>query len=313
MKRLIRRSAFTLIELLVVIAIIAILIGLLLPAVQKVREAAARMECTNNLKEIGLGALNYETTYKKFPSGTWGPPPGTTPSSPDLWNYTNVGVLAATLPYVEQDNIYKRIISVPWGNSKATGPNWWNNGNWDVAQLTIPMFICPADNPQGRNNVFVMPLTYPYSLTAWYFPPPDGTNLGRTNYLGVGGYLGKFNDATYDTYEGIFTSQSRISMPILTAADGASNTLMFGEAIGDKTNYSHAWMGMGWLPAGAWGLPSTPAWYTFGSNHTNGMVNFCFGDGSVRSVRSGVAAGSTTPFARAAGYHEGGVFSTNDL
>src|SRR5689334_24879589 len=96
------RHGFTLIELLVVIAIIAVLIGLLLPAVQKVREAAARMQCQNNLKQMGLACHNYHDVYNSFPSGS-----NQLPLAVYDWSGDKGSWLVMTLPYMEQDNIYK--------------------------------------------------------------------------------------------------------------------------------------------------------------------------------------------------------------
>src|SRR5690242_2517716 len=127
------RTGFTLIELLVVIAIIGVLIGLLLPAVQKVREAAARTQCVNNLKQIGLACHSYHDANNSFPPGYIdGNPAG--PSTPDNDVGPGWGWAAFLLPYVEQQNLYKQI---NFSQGVATG------SNAALAQLPLKVYQCP--------------------------------------------------------------------------------------------------------------------------------------------------------------------------
>jgi prepilin-type N-terminal cleavage/methylation domain-containing protein len=307
------RWGFTLIELLVVIAIIAILIGLLLPAVQKVREAAARSACQNNLKQLGLAAHNYASANNVLPPGYLGTYPDTgaatdfsKPATVD--GYQWVGVLAFLLPYLEQDNVFKQMTAgVPSDYLSVTSlsPPWWTQGStFTAANNRIKTFLCPSDDPYTNTGATLAALhTFRvdpnmYDIDAGGFDASAVPNLGRTNYVGVSGYVGWINaPGTADKYRGVFGNRSAISLSVLTAADGTSNTLFFGEWLADletgPRNYAGTWIGCGGLPTtlGTAPFPDFPLG-VFSSKHT-GVIQFCFGDGSVRAVRKGLDQGST--------------------
>src|SRR5438876_3904847 len=197
-----RRAAFTLVELLVVMAIIAVLIGLLLPAVQKVREAAARIKCSNNLKQIGLAAHNYESAYLKLPPGYIGSNPNVDYPLPGHLSENGVsgpnahwtGSLVLLLPYYEQDNIYRQLRTMT--DSSYHGAWWETNPDWTLAHGKIPLLLCPSDpaNPgdlDGTGGCAALMHSYDSG-------PPDGaegavmyyfavSDLGKTNYTGVAG------------------------------------------------------------------------------------------------------------------------------
>jgi prepilin-type N-terminal cleavage/methylation domain-containing protein/prepilin-type processing-associated H-X9-DG protein len=282
-----KRKGFTLIELLVVIAIIAVLIGLLLPAVQKVRAAAFRMQCENNLKQIALALHNFHDTKGHFPSGIMAPigngsgmifqsscPRCAPPPEPGQFG----SWLTWILPYVEQDNLWNQAYAASAGMTQreysyCTGPN-------SIGAKVVKTYICPAD----------------------YVPLTTIVYTG-TYYFGVNSYFGNAGTSAWPvagaSLNGVLYYNS--SVRFIDIIDGTSNTLLAGERYSKDPAVQDAdlsdWRGWAWSnynsggdslgdtswpmnsPASTIGINARKC--NFGSGHIGG-ANFALCDGSVR-------------------------------
>jgi prepilin-type N-terminal cleavage/methylation domain-containing protein/prepilin-type processing-associated H-X9-DG protein len=252
-----RRRGFTLIELLVVIAIIAILIGLLLPAVQKIREAANRMKCSNNLHQIALGLHNYHDTYEHFPPASQVPWWVGVQDRDDFLDYTkpfgpNWAVLL--LPYVEQDNLYRQSnadgypgVAVTQGTAPANANQTWRL----IVNVEVKVYQCPSD---GNNKQH-------FSTAAIPGGSGGGSDWARGNY----GVTAGWEDYDHVANGGTKTTTTNgvmrgfVSSPMMSAnygtnmagvIDGLSNTIMVAELRAGKKSID---------PRGVWalGFPSS--------------------------------------------------------
>ncbi|MDO4569850.1 MAG: DUF1559 domain-containing protein [Planctomycetia bacterium] len=208
------RRGFTLVELLVVIAIIGMLVGLLLPAVQRAREAARRMTCANNMRQCGIAILNHESQRRVFP--------GIGSSETEMCGFS---VQARILPYMEQDNVNQLIdYSLP-PMSGSKGNMRLNPAQAGAASVCIPSYLCPSD---GENPVFTE-----YQLDG----SGDGASLNGCNFMAVvGSGTGTMYDMRYPT-DAIFYCESKVTFGMIS--DGASNTLMMLESLlGNHQNTS---------------------------------------------------------------------------
>jgi len=310
-----RRRGFTLIELLVVIAIIAVLIGLLLPAVQKVREAAAKSTCTNNLKQIGLGMQNFHDATSHFPIGEYN-------DDNNQW-----GWMAFLLPYVEQENIYRSITNpadgnrmyIPQGFGGSSNDGCGGNiDNIHGVNGSYPVGRCDTNDVGGTGavnaviKIFICP-----SNT---LPSQKGNNYGATHYcgnigntaawtskptFGCGGVTGDQNNGIL-CYSNNNTQTYVVKIPQIS--DGSSNTVMVGE-VTNTTNITPSKFNDGrtpvWVGGQGGGCDGTTtmvgvfrvmdtsyplngtADQCFGSRHSSG-ANFLFCDGSVRFIDNGM-------------------------
>jgi prepilin-type N-terminal cleavage/methylation domain-containing protein len=323
-----RSAAFTLIELLVVIAIIAILIGLLLPAVQKVREAAARSSCQNNLKQIGLAAHNYASANRDLL------PPGYLGTYPNLAQHLSgsagqgdgqfVGVLAIMLPYLEQSSVYSMMLNgVPQGYLKPDfkGDPWYTLGSttgpFPAATAKIKTFVCPSDTADAATGVkaYFHISEDPNEVFQWgtFSNLATVQAMGKSNYAGMAGYGGNRPDANSKKFIGMFTNRAQVS--ISAVPDGTANTVMFGESLGTDQltprDESMTWMGVGVLSSN-WGLDEVGGSNFAGGNTMfsslhSGVVLFAFGDGSVRAIakKQATANPGYTLYVGAGGYTDG--------
>jgi prepilin-type N-terminal cleavage/methylation domain-containing protein/prepilin-type processing-associated H-X9-DG protein len=294
-----RRRGFTLIELLVVIAIIAILIGLLLPAVQKVRETAARTKCANNLKQLGLACHHYHDANDKLPPGAVGP---LNPSFPQYALLKHHGLGTYLLPYLEQSALARQY---SWENS------WFDPPNQPVVNAQLPVWQCPSAVGNRIQDGSLATVTPPMD------PQFNGT-AACGDYAGMsavdaglvragvipapGGPLDEKGN-----YEGVFAVNH--TRCLLDIQDGTTNTIMMAECAGRPQLWQggrevpNVWLSGGpWASRGLlWGrgatLDGTAFFGTCAVNCTNnrevysfhpGGANAVFADGSVHFLKAAI-------------------------
>ena len=298
------RSAFTLVELLVVIAIIGILVGLLLPAVQAAREAARRMQCSNNLKQLGLAFHNYHDTHRVFPINfAWRSIPGGGGGGPAISN-TGKSWLQMILPQIEQTNMFNRI-DFTVGLEGATPAILQN---LQIAKTPVNSFLCPSDgeSPGGVLNQRSDLADSSWAMAVTNYKACAGSNWGwgtfawnNSGATGVGGRNSGSNNGLNEG-NGILCSNQNNTASVTnmaTISDGTSNTFIIGEALAGFSMWNWWYnpnavtattaIPLNYVVRVPKNIGNWPDNYSFASRHTGGG-QFCMGDGSVHFVSDNV-------------------------
>jgi prepilin-type N-terminal cleavage/methylation domain-containing protein/prepilin-type processing-associated H-X9-DG protein len=305
-----RLRGFTLIELLVVIAIIAVLIALLLPAVQAAREAARRAQCVNNLKQLALAAMNYESANTCYPAGSYSqidPVKGAT------YYRANFSSFVRILPFTEQAPMY---------NATNFNLTYANPQNFTLAGTQLAFLVCPSDVNTAPQFLSTSTQYGGFSTSSWDSPPSTNTYLQYfTSYGGNQGtyftsyYLGASGGTAVQAQQnGVITQDGTVTVASIT--DGTSNTFLFGEkAHGLFARFNPTYQnGTTCWQTGLYfdtllsttyppnvGTSSTPGLtasgfsYYYGSDATSyhpGGVNYAFSDGSVRFIKNTISSWS---------------------
>ncbi|MEW4455009.1 DUF1559 domain-containing protein [Bremerella sp. JC817] len=303
-----KARGFTLVELLVVIAIIGVLIALLLPAVQQAREAARRMQCNNNLKQIGIALHNFHDTFGHFPASY-----GFTDKTKIAGTNPQWGWGARLLPFIEQSALHDTLGVTSRELNEALPTT--NSSNWpalEVAAIRTPIsgYLCPSDASNGEINT---------TVDFIHSSGPESTKPAISNYVAcMGHYTYNWNgspSAQVPDWHGVMNVQDGINMARIT--DGTSNTFAIGER--DYLHQAGYWVGVGnsysetyWSAPKVLGrtfsnklnTPLTGRYYSaFASMHPGG-ANFLFADGSVHFIADTIESseGLTTSGGQAAYY-----------
>ncbi len=316
-----RRFGFTLIELLVVIAIIAVLIALLLPAVQAAREAARRAQCTNNLKQVALAAMNYESTSGCYPGGSYS---NFVPKPPGYDYPENFSCFVRMLPFTEQSPIYNAV------NFALTSGNY---ENLTICGIQLNVLTCPSEPNVAPSLISPSTTNASFNILNIKNLPPGNWLQYFSSYAACAGtwdfgYNTSYSAAEFAMYNGVIYNDSTVKIAQIT--DGTSNTLLFGEhsrfsmqkAGSSYTNSDFSWNSGRYYDTllSTFYPPNPPPSYGYSyyygeasSSQHPGGANFAFADGSVHFLKNTISSWriSGTNTSSYGDFYPDGVNSTN--
>ncbi len=280
-----RVVGFTLVEVLVVIAIIGVMVALLLPAVQAAREAARRMSCSNNLKQISLAAQLFESSRKHLPPGHLGPDPAIrTLTINNGGDQPYLGTLAFLLPQVEQASASDQVDRQFFIVDRLGLPIWFNDPTLiQISRLKISTFQCPSDFESDSPPQVISRIHKHFS------PTPIPTNVhesrtipnyggGTSSYAGSAGGFGSIDPPN----RGVFSNRSQTRFAEMT--DGTSNTIFFGETTAGPRQ-SYLWLTVGPITS-TFGFGD--GFERWGSHHAGKIIMMSLADGSVRPIAQSI-------------------------